>query len=532
MIIEIKHHSALPGLGLDTHQQYLRTDGSRPLAGPWNLGGKNLTNGGTISAVNGTFSGTVQTKKLNITALNQAYLFTGRGDALLVEGQAGMQALFELTPLRPASDPTDGSNFTAFRVFKQLDRAVNKFSLMDFASDTNGNFVIRSQASGAGIDLAPIVIETGSNAGQLVLNIDGTITASGGGVGEGTAGFTLTSGDMIIPDGVVKAAQGEVGAPSYSFAAFPATGMYWGDGDDLRFATTGVRRLALDGLEAAFTVPVRVPLGVVGAPSHSFFGDRDTGMWSSGADIINFSTHGIERLEINDTEAIFDVDVKLGGDLTVADNLLLGTTVEAIRKLTVAQDADSDGIRIYGFDDHSADFIDMNLDSFGTFILDAPISAILKGDGASILRWDSTSLRIFDDIVVNFGNGDDSKLLYKSSDDTTRFYDNSAGQNESSGITMTNVNAFGFGTAIPAAKLHVVGSARFGGQTTDYTQIDVVGSITQSGLAVATLLQLQVTNNVGFYGTTPVTQNQLATGGTIDQIITELQRLGLVRQAA
>jgi len=39
---------------------------------------------------------------------------------------------------------------------------------------------------------------------------------------------------------------------------------------------------------------------------------------------------------------------------------------------------------------------------------------------------------------------------------------------------------------------------------------------------------------VGFYTTTPVTQNQLATGAgkTVDEVITELQRLGLVRQAA
>lgn len=41
-------------------------------------------------------------------------------------------------------------------------------------------------------------------------------------------------------------------------------------------------------------------------------------------------------------------------------------------------------------------------------------------------------------------------------------------------------------------------------------------------------------STVGFFATTPVTQNQLATGvgKTVDEVITELQRLGLVRQAA
>ena len=41
-------------------------------------------------------------------------------------------------------------------------------------------------------------------------------------------------------------------------------------------------------------------------------------------------------------------------------------------------------------------------------------------------------------------------------------------------------------------------------------------------------------SDIGFFNTTPVTQNQLQTGvgATVDNVITELQRLGLVRQAA
>lgn len=36
-------------------------------------------------------------------------------------------------------------------------------------------------------------------------------------------------------------------------------------------------------------------------------------------------------------------------------------------------------------------------------------------------------------------------------------------------------------------------------------------------------------DKVGFYGTTPVTQNVLATGATTAQIVAELARLGLTR---
>lgn len=51
------HHSGLPGLLLDTHTQYLLVDGSRDLAGNWDLGGFDLTNSGSINGA--TFFGDV-----------------------------------------------------------------------------------------------------------------------------------------------------------------------------------------------------------------------------------------------------------------------------------------------------------------------------------------------------------------------------------------------------------------------------------------------------------------------------------------
>lgn len=40
-------------------------------------------------------------------------------------------------------------------------------------------------------------------------------------------------------------------------------------------------------------------LGAVTAPAYSFFGDANTGMWSSAADTLNFSTGGSERLRVS-----------------------------------------------------------------------------------------------------------------------------------------------------------------------------------------------------------------------------------------
>lgn len=86
------------------------------------------------------------------------------------------------------------------------------------------------------------------------------------------------------------------------------------------------------------------------------------------------------------------------------------------------------------------------------------------------------------------------------------FYD--AGQTQG---TTLNYGYYGL-----SAENYMAGNLKLGGN------IEIDGALNHDG------------SNVGFYGTTPVTQNQLATGAgkTVDEVITELQRLGLVRQAA
>ena len=59
------------------------------------------------------------------------------------------------------------------------------------------------------------------------------------------------------------------------------------------------------------------PLGLVGTPSISFVGDTNTGMWSSAADTLNFSTAGSERMRIDSTGRV--------GIGTAAPSATLGT---------------------------------------------------------------------------------------------------------------------------------------------------------------------------------------------------------------
>lgn len=73
-------------------------------------------------------------------------------------------------------------------------------------------------------------------------------------------------------------------------------------------------------------------LGAVGTPSHTFTGDLDTGMWSSGADILNFSVGGIEAIEIEaDGDVVFNHNVGIGVTPTAGyhvhvENITIDTT--------------------------------------------------------------------------------------------------------------------------------------------------------------------------------------------------------------
>ena len=62
----VTDHGALAGLGDDDHTIYLLADGSRALSGAWDLGGQNLTNGGTITA---SFTGDLTGNASTSTAL-------------------------------------------------------------------------------------------------------------------------------------------------------------------------------------------------------------------------------------------------------------------------------------------------------------------------------------------------------------------------------------------------------------------------------------------------------------------------------
>lgn len=117
-------------------------------------------------------------------------------------------------------------------------------------------------------------------AGQLGVSIIG--------VAAGTFQSTGWNGNVAFPLGTAL-------LPTVGPTGDPNTGMWSPAADTLAWSTNGVECLRLDTTAFTTTLPRVGPLGAVGAPAYTFTGDLNTGMWSAGADTINFSTGGVLR---------------------------------------------------------------------------------------------------------------------------------------------------------------------------------------------------------------------------------------------
>lgn len=123
-----------------------------------------------------------------------------------------------------------------------------------------------------------------------------------------TIGFTC-GGNLIIsigPTGIQYSfrfleGDGSAGAPSYSFINNTNLGMYRVGADTLGFSALGVLRSSISPTAITNTIPIHAPNGSVGTPSFSFSSSQTTGIYSSIADNIQFSTNGVLRTTISPT---------------------------------------------------------------------------------------------------------------------------------------------------------------------------------------------------------------------------------------
>src|SRR3990172_10068451 len=123
---------------------------------------------------------------------------------------------------------------------------------------------------------------------MLVANADGL----------GSAVLTNEFEAEVIAGFPITAPADSAAAPSYSYAGDLNTGIFSGAADTLGLSTGGTARLTATNTALTSSVPNRGAAGTAAAPTWSFSGDTDTGVFSAGANTLGLSLGGVNRVNI------------------------------------------------------------------------------------------------------------------------------------------------------------------------------------------------------------------------------------------
>jgi uncharacterized protein (DUF2237 family) len=196
---------------------------------------------------------------------------------------------------------------------------------------TNINFVVSGTGELLGLPATPsgataatskAYVDSVISGNGPFIAVDGTIAAPAFSftadtntgfyrIGSGNTGYSadgvnvLSMGSANITSAVpFFVPDGTVGAPAFSFTSEPDTGMFLLSPGNLGLTVNGVQLANFDADRAAFVQQVRVlPANQsVAGPAFSFVGDADTGMYQDGANVIGFSTGGVNVLSMSSTD--------------------------------------------------------------------------------------------------------------------------------------------------------------------------------------------------------------------------------------
>ena len=115
-----------------------------------------------------------------------------------------------------------------------------------------------------------------------------------------TIGSLSTTGFGLLAAGdTLTAALGSASTPGITFTGDLNTGIYSPGADQVAFTAGGTARLTATTTGITSALPVDVPLGSASAPTVTFTGDLNTGIYSPGADQLAISTGGTSRLFVS-----------------------------------------------------------------------------------------------------------------------------------------------------------------------------------------------------------------------------------------
>jgi hypothetical protein len=152
------------------------------------------------------------------------------------------------------------------------------------------------------------------------------------GYGAVTATSLSVASDVTV-GGVVKLADGTIGAPSLSFTSDPDTGIYRSAANYLRTVGGGAYAAEFTGGLTNFNGNTStggvayLSAGSAAAPSLAFAGDTNTGIYNSSADQVGFATNGTHRGYFSDSQLYSAQALSVSGAANLGGGLMYLVTV-------------------------------------------------------------------------------------------------------------------------------------------------------------------------------------------------------------
>lgn len=113
----------------------------------------------------------------------------------------------------------------------------------------------------------------------------GNLTLGGGsGTGSGTSGNIIATTPVLVPGGSTS-------APSYSFSGDTDTGIFSDVANEIVISAGNNNISRMSNSQIIYTKPLRLNDGTQSSPAYSFSGDTDTGIYRDGDGVIKFTSN-------------------------------------------------------------------------------------------------------------------------------------------------------------------------------------------------------------------------------------------------
>jgi hypothetical protein len=219
--------------------------------------------------------------------------------------------------------------------------ASENYTLQSTSNVTRGYVIAADRMSvPVGTALLPSIAFTGDlNTGIWSISADNISFSTGGGERLRLASTQFYS---IVP---VRTDAGAAGSPSYSANSDTNTGTFFPGADRWAVSTGGTQRFEVSTTAIISTLQFQGPVGSNAAPTYSFTGDANSGVYSNGADQVSVAAGGVEQMRVTATQVLvvdgsatapaiaFISDVDGGMYRPAANEVALA--VEGVQRLTI-----------------------------------------------------------------------------------------------------------------------------------------------------------------------------------------------------